>query len=264
MRQVLCISGQRWLTVPNRTQQLMSRLEDAQILFFEPPASAAEDWKRPGRKVRQNVIVHTLPPELTQNAALRLLSRVSAGRTVKFIQERLDRVRFTEPLLWCSSPAGAEFMEELPHRGVVYDCYRDWPEYPESWESELAVNADVCFAASPDLLRHLAPCNGNVTLLPNGCNYPMFAKDNLPRPGPLRRTQAPLAGPGPGPPHPGGGRPLELRLRPHRAGHGQSPAPGAALPAQCTLAGAVGPGGAARLHLFLPRLPLPPAAQRVL
>ena len=85
-------------------------------------------------------------------------------------------------------------MEELPHRGVVYDCYRDWPEYPESWESELAVNADVCFAASPDLLRHLAPCNGNVTLLPNGCNYPMFAKDNLPRPGPLRRTQAPILG----------------------------------------------------------------------
>lgn len=194
MRQVLCISGQRWLTVPNRTQQLMSRLENAQILFFEPPANASEDWRRPGRKVRQNVIVHTLPPELTQNAALRLLSRVSAGRTVRFIRERMDRVHFSEPLLWCSSPAGAEFMEELPHRGLVYDCYQDWPEYPESWESELAVNADVCFAASPDLLRHLAPCNGNVTLLPNGCNYPMFAKDKLPRPGPLRRTQAPILG----------------------------------------------------------------------
>lgn len=194
MRQVLCISGQRWLTVPNRTQQLMSRLEDAQILFFEPPAGASEDWRRPGRKVRQNIIVHTLPPELTQNAALRLLNWASTGRTVKFIQERLDRVRFSEPLLWCSSPAGAEFMEELPHRGVVYDCYRDWPEYPEFWESELTASADVCFAASPDLLRHLAPCNGNVTLLPNGCNYPMFAKDNLPRPEPLRRTQAPILG----------------------------------------------------------------------
>ncbi len=194
MRQILCLSGQSWTAVPNRTQQLVSRLENTQILFFEPPAKGPDEWRRPGRKVRQNIIVYTLPPELTQNAALRLLSHYSAGRTVRFIQDRLDRVRFTEPLLWCSSPAGAEFMEELPHRGVVYDCYRDWPEYPESWESELALTADVCFAASPDLMRHLAPCNGNVTLLPNGCNYPMFAKDNLPRPAPLKRTQAPILG----------------------------------------------------------------------
>lgn len=195
MRQVLCLSGEPWTTVPNRTQQLITRLENAQILFFEPPAlKSSDEWKRPGRKLRQNLIAYTLPPELTQNAAFRLLSRYSAGRTVKFIQDRLDRVHFTEPLLWCSTPAGAEFMEELPHHGLVYDCYRDWPEYPESWESELAASADVCFAASPDLVRHLAPCNGNVTLLPNGCNYPMFAKDGLPTPTPLRRTRAPILG----------------------------------------------------------------------
>ena len=118
MRQVLCISGQRWTAVPNRTQQLVSRLENTQILFFEPPAKVPDEWRRPGRKVRQNLIVYTLPPELTQNAALRLLSRYSAGRTVNFIQDRMDRVRFSEPLLWCSTPAAAEFMDELPHRGL--------------------------------------------------------------------------------------------------------------------------------------------------
>jgi len=170
-------------------------MEDAQILFFEPPAvRGSEDWKRPGRKLRPNLIAYTLPPELTQNAALRLLSRYSAGRTAKFIRGKMDHCRFREPLLWCSSPAGAEFLDELPHRGLVYDCYRDWLEYPESWESEMAISADVCFAASPDLARHLAPCNGNVTVLPNGCNYPMFAKDGLPRPAPLRRTKAPILG----------------------------------------------------------------------
>lgn len=195
MRQVVCLAAEPWSAFPARTQQLMARMKDAEVLYFEPPAPrGSREWKKPGRRVRPGLVVYTLPPELTQDAALSLLNRFSAQRTIRFLQSKLERHRFREPLLWCASPMGALYLDDLAYRGLVYDCYQDWPDYPEAWESELAVSADVCFAASPDLVRHLSPCSSNATLLPFGCNYPMFAKDDLPRPAPLEGIQGPILG----------------------------------------------------------------------
>ena len=196
MRQVVCIAAEPWTKFPTRTQQLMSRMKDAQVLFFEPPARRGEgrDWKGPGRQLRPGLWVYTLPPVWNKDPKQPLFARYDDARLAKFISQRMEQHGFVEPLLWCTSPAGVKYLDVLPYRGVVYDCYRDWPRYPESWESELTVSADVVFAASPDLAAHLAPCNGNVTLLPFGCNYPMFAKDRLPRPTPLREMTESIFG----------------------------------------------------------------------
>lgn len=195
MRQVVCIAAEPWTVLPTRTQQLMSRLEGAQVLYFEPPAHHGSDlWKRPGRKLRAGVIVYTLPPMPSLKSVGRLFLRHDATRATRFLQSKLEKHHFTEPLLWCSTPAGVQFLDAFAYRGLVYDCYRDWPDYPESWESELATEADVAFAASPDLMNHLSPCNGNVTLLPFGCNHPMFAKDDLKRPPLLREMEGPTFG----------------------------------------------------------------------
>ena len=58
----------------------------------------------------------------------------------------------------------------LGEGGVVYDCARDWSHLPARWESDLCLDADVSFAASPELAEHLSPCSDNVVLLPNGAN----------------------------------------------------------------------------------------------
>ncbi len=195
MRQVLCLSGEPWSAMPTRTQQLMSRMKDAEVLFFEPPAPRGSNaWKRPGRQLRPGLIAYTLPPRPEGTAVPRFLSRYSANRTVQFLQSKLEKHRFREPLLWCASPGGAEYLDDIAYRGLVYDCYQDWPDFPESWESELTAAADVVFAASPDLVNHLSPCSSNVTILPFGCNYPMFVKDQLPRPGSLCDIQGPIFG----------------------------------------------------------------------
>ena len=195
MRQIVCLADQPWSAVPTRTQQLMTRMKDAEVLYFEPPSRpGSHDWRKPGRKLRPGLISYTLPPQPTQNATRRIFGRYTANRTVHFLQSKLERHRFREPVLWCASPAGAEFLDSIAYRGLVYDCFRDWPDYPESWESELAAAADVAFAASPDLLRHLSPCNPNVPLLPFGCNYPMFAKDQLPKPQLLQGIEGPILG----------------------------------------------------------------------
>ena len=42
VKQILCLSNQPWSTSPGRTQQLISRLRDTQILYF-CPASGRTD-----------------------------------------------------------------------------------------------------------------------------------------------------------------------------------------------------------------------------
>jgi glycosyltransferase involved in cell wall biosynthesis len=88
-------------------------------------------------------------------------------------------------------------VELIPHKGLIYDCDQDWSQLPERWESELAYNADVVFAASAGLVEHLSPCNTNVALVPNGVVYPMFAPSGpqeLPFPGDLISIQNPILG----------------------------------------------------------------------
>ena len=248
MRQIVCLAAEPWLAFPTRTQQLMTRMKDAEVLYFEPPVPrGSREWKKPGRKLRPGLIAYTLPPELTQNAALSLLNRFSADRTTRFLQSKLERHRFREPLLWCASPAGAQYLDDIAYRGLVYDCDRDWPGYPERWESELAVSADVCFAASPDLCRHLEPCNANVTLLPFGCNYPMFAKDGLPRPASLRGIKGPILGFAGTLCHRGPGGPFRVYSGAGRGGQGLPPAPRAVVISQRAGCGTCVPGGYARL-----------------
>ena len=183
MRQVVCLADRPWSALPTRTQQLMTRMKDAEVLYFEPARrNGSNDWKKPGRKLRPDLIAYTLPPAHRPDVAI--LARRDAARTLRFLQSTLEHYGFKEPVLWCASPGAARFLDDFAYRGLVYDCAHDWPQYPETWESELTSAADVCFAASPDLMRHLAPCSGNVTLLPYGCNYPKYAKDDLPTPPP--------------------------------------------------------------------------------
>ena len=191
MNQVVCLSGEAWSKVPSRSQQLMSRLRDAQVLFFDPPSP---NYKAPGRQLRPGLTAYALPPDPFSSSAPRFLTQLMGDRQGKLLRKRLDAHRFRKPLLWCSSPQGAKYLDDFPWRGVVYDCGRYWSSYPDQWEDKLTRAADVVFAASPGLQRRLLPLNPNVTLLPNGANYPMFAKDDLPRPRPLRYVQVPLLG----------------------------------------------------------------------
>lgn len=65
---------------------------------------------------------------------------------------------------------------------------------PIRWESDLALSADVIFAASQGLIDHLSPCSDNIVLLPNGVNYSMFAQPNLRCPPELRDISGPVLG----------------------------------------------------------------------
>lgn len=195
MKQFLCISNTPWEAVPTRTQQLMTRLKGAQILFFEPPAKhGSGSHKKNGRRLRPGLVVYTLPPVLNVEENNRILFRHNQRKLARYIEKRMGRHRVQEPVVWCTTPRAFHLLEYLPYRGVIYDCAHDFSHLPIRWESDLALAADVIFAASTELADHLSPCNDNVALLPNGANYPMFSREGLSTPAELRNLTTPILG----------------------------------------------------------------------
>ena len=176
MNYIVCLSDKPWRGIPSRTQQLMSRMKGCHVLFFEP-ASGRRDrsWRQPGRRVRPDVTVYTLPPVATLDERYILPFKQGQRRLARFINRQLDRHRTDGVLLWATSPAHVHLLDRLSYDTLVYDCSREWSDLPDHWEGSLAKAADVVFAASRELLDQLTPCNPNLALLPNGVHYSLFA-----------------------------------------------------------------------------------------
>ena len=107
MKQILCLSNEPWSNrLPGRTQQLISRLRDAQILYFFPAQSPRDkSFLKQGRQVRPNVTACALPPiPFPISERHRRLFQMAWNKISRFIQETAARRRFTEPLLWTSHP----------------------------------------------------------------------------------------------------------------------------------------------------------------
>ena len=199
MKQIICLSNEPWSASPGRTQQLLSRLKDTQILYFSPAAR----WNDPsfhakGRQVKQNITVYTLPPLLLpMDERFGHFFRLGQQKLSRFIAAKAARARFSSPLLWTTCPEHVHLLDRLDYDGLVYDCDREWDDLPLAWEGALAGAADVVFAASSDLMDRLSPCSSNIALLPNGGTYPLFAKATAPdRVRPSSPFQGPVLGRG--------------------------------------------------------------------
>ncbi|MEG1857766.1 MAG: glycosyltransferase [Pseudoflavonifractor sp.] len=195
MTQYICLSPEPWSAIPSRTQQLMARLRDTEILFFEPSTpNTKSNYKKPGRKMRPGLTVYTLPPIPAVEERYHWLFHRGQRKLSRFIAAQAERHRFQEPILWCTSPDQVHLLDLLPHRAVVYDCDRDWTGLPLRWESDLVLAAEVVFAASPGLAGRLAPCSDNIALLPGGVNFPMFSREDFSVPDALDSLKVPVLG----------------------------------------------------------------------
>ena len=195
MKQIICLSNEPWSKLPGRTQQLMSRMRDAQVLYFSPSRRGDGPVSRKGGlKVRPNVTFYPLPPLLLPVEERHgALFRAQRKRLGSFIAAKAARHRFREPLLWVTSPEHIHLLDYLEYDGLVYDCDQEWDELPPRWEGSLASAADVVFAASPLLCDRLSPCSGNIVLLPNGVNLPLFSPGEQ-RADPLPQVKGPVLG----------------------------------------------------------------------
>lgn len=194
MKQLLCMSHTPWQARPNRTQQLLARLNDVQILFFEPPAPRSSAKSKQSRNVRPHITVYTLPKPLFPHWSSSAIQRRNDNKTVDFIHRILHQHHFKEPVLWCTCPDQAMYLDHLAYSGLVYDCFREWGDEYVDEESDLSCHAEVVFAASPGLVQRLSPCNETIVLLPNGVNDRMFTRSGLTIPAQLSQLSSPIFG----------------------------------------------------------------------
>ncbi len=174
MNQIVCLAHAPWRARTDRTQQLLARLGEAQILFFEPAPKRGAPMPEQGRRVRAHITVYTLPVPLPGPQEGSVLHHRRLDRAADYVQQVMEKHRFHEPVLWCTTPAHAQFLDKLAYRGVVYDCHRFWSDGFLDWESDLTRHAEVVFAASFGLTKRLSPCSDNIALLPNGVNPVLF------------------------------------------------------------------------------------------
>lgn len=205
MAYIICLASQRWRKRPTRTQRLLTQLNHYhQILFFQPSPVLfsrdpnKNDYKKEGWHPQPNITVYTLPPvfHLTDYDHPHLLAH-NEKKLTRYINDKAREARCYNALLWVCSPVYATLLDGLDCRGIVYDCYQDWSEFDIRWESILANRADLLFAASPGLVEHLAPCNKNIALIPNGGDCKLYRKTEdltLHVPDPLLRIRGPLLG----------------------------------------------------------------------
>lgn len=196
MKEIICLSNEPWSQNPGRTQQLISRIRDTKILYFVPSDSSHDrSWKKSGRKVKPNVIVYTLPPTLFSGAHLSRLCSLSQKCLGRFIAQKAQKHHFRSPLLWVTNPKHLHLMNELSYRSLIYDCDREWDNFPNDWEAKLAHLSDVVFTLSPQLKEQLSPYSSNIVIIPNGVNFPLFASlDNLSVPPQISNLSDPVLG----------------------------------------------------------------------
>ncbi len=196
MRQIICISTSNYYPVPTRKQNVMNRLQDAEILYIDPPVSLLAPlkdiatmerlaaYREPGIKVRDNITVYAPPPVIPFFNKFRWINRINQKRLARYIKKRIKEHGFSEPYLWCYSPTSCDLVDKIPNRGVIYDCvdrhsaYKGMidPKVVDRMEGDLASVADQVFCTAVGLYNTLREYNENTEMIPNGADYELFSR----------------------------------------------------------------------------------------
>lgn len=216
MKQIVCLSTSPWYPIPTRKQQVMGRLKDAEVLYFDPPVTLIAPLRDPGAKpklkayraagewVSGHVTAYALPPVWPFFNKYRVINRRNQRRTAAYVRKRMAEAGFEKPVLWCYSPVSADIVDRIPHSALVYDCVDRHSAYGglmdpalvDAMELELAGKADMVFATAESLAERLRAVNTRAMFLPNGANYELFRQADEPGevPEDMREMQGPVFG----------------------------------------------------------------------
>ncbi|MDD3165687.1 MAG: glycosyltransferase [Oscillospiraceae bacterium] len=215
MKQIVCLSTSPWHPIPTRKQQVMRRIPDAEILYFDPPVSLiakfkdpsarakAEAYRAPGETIG-NITVYSLPPVWPFFNKFRWINRRNQKMIAAFVRKKMAQHHMAQPVLWCYSPTGCDAAPEIPHSALIYDCVDRHSAYGglmnpavvDEMELSLAKQADQVFATAQKLRDRLARVNPGAIFLPNGADYARFSAAAAPQPMPedLRGITGPIFG----------------------------------------------------------------------
>lgn len=204
MKKIVCLATSPWYPIPTRKQQVMSRIPDAEVLYFDPSVSylaplrdqAAKPlmtaYKKPGEKVKDNITVYRLPPVLPFFNKYRFINRLNQKRMARFVRQKMKEHGFERPLLWVYSPVTVDCVDHIPHEALVYDCVDRHSAYGglmnpalvDRMELELAAKTDMTFATAKPLAERLQAAKKDAAFIPNGANFERFFEATKPQPVP--------------------------------------------------------------------------------
>ena len=211
MKQIVCLATSPWYPIPTRKQQVMSRLPDAEILYFDPSATflaplrdpqarpLMKKYRAPGVRPQENITVYSLPPALPFFYRLRWINRLNQKRMARYVRQRMREHGFEKPLLWVYSPVTVDAVDEIPHSALVYDCVDRHsaygglmkPELVDAMELELAAKTDMTFATAAPLAERLQTAQPKAAFIPNGADFARFSAAGTPQPLPERMQGIP-------------------------------------------------------------------------
>ena len=97
MRKIVCLATSPWYPIPTRKQQVMSRIPDAEILYFDPSItyiapmkdkaaqSELTNYKKAGIHPRENITVYALPPVLPFFYKFRWINKLNQQKIARFV-----------------------------------------------------------------------------------------------------------------------------------------------------------------------------------
>ncbi len=218
MANIVCLSTSNWHPLPTSKQQVMGRLTDHNVLYFDPPVSRAAPlkdpkagerlraWRSEPEQISNRLSVYAAPPVWPAFNKYRAINRTNQRAQARHIRKVLQKRGIVDPVLWCYSPTAVDLVSLVPHKALVYHCVDRHSAYGglmkpavvDAMERELATKADVVFATAQGLFDTLRTFNKSTFLLPNGANFELFnraATDvELPFPKDMFNIQNPILG----------------------------------------------------------------------
>ena len=216
-KKIVCLSTSPWFPHPTRKQQVMSRIEDAEILYFDPPvtflAPLRDSALKPKLKAyreapvypKEGIKVFSLPPILPFFNRFRFINRLNQKKLARFITDVMAREGFDNPVLWVYSPMYADIAGKIPNNALVYDCvdrhsaYKGQinPALVDQMEADLAASSDAVFCTAAGLHTRLSAFNQNCFMIPNGADFEKFNAVETQKPRPpddIARLNRPVLG----------------------------------------------------------------------
>lgn len=217
MQKIVCLSTSNWYGMPTRKQQVMGRIKDAEILYFEPPVTLIAPlkdkeasqrlnaYRQEGTRPMANITVYAMPPVLPFYNKYRPVNKINQRRLASYVKSKMKEHGFENPILWVYHPSSVDAVKHIPHSALIYDCVDRHSGYPgfinptvvNRMEADLAVKSDVVFATAKGLYETLKQHNENTYLIPNGANYELFSRVDdpaLPIPDDLFNIRKPVLG----------------------------------------------------------------------
>lgn len=216
MKKIVCLATSPWFPIPTRKQQVMSRIRDSEILYFDPSASILAPlkdkrtkplmtaYRKPGFRPQPNITVYSLPPVLPFFNKFRFINRWNQKRMAAYVRKKMKEHGFEKPILWVYSPVTVDAVDRIAHQALVYDCVDRHsayggmmnPELVDAEELELAAKCDMVFATAAPLAERLKNANPKATFIPNGADFERFYRASFPQrvPEEIERIPHPIFG----------------------------------------------------------------------